>query len=529
MLKTHLLNQSTALNTVVLGANKLYEPVAATMGPRGHNVIIRKLGKRVLVTHDGVTVAKAVELNDPAEAASADIMREAALRLDAITGDGTTTVTVLAYKLLEAMARLVEEGANPMVLKLALEGLLPQVVAQIEAKTDKQITRAKLVQVATVAAGSKEIGTEIGRFIYSVGHNTPVLIGYSDDARTNIEVIKGFKIDSGPASQYLMDGVGTKVEIETPKVVVVDAKLRDKEDVLPILRMISGLDPAERKVLLVVSDISSDALKIMVVNRLKAFADIAVARVPEHIKGHTQYLQDVAIATGATVLSRNTGHSITDPHPDHMGSADRVIVSLTDTVIVGGHSIEEDLLRHLADLGALAKDTGTRKYAEDRLKTLRQQIVSVLVGGQTEAEAEERFFRYEDAVGATRAAARGGIVPGGGTLLYSIAASLPETPVAQALAEALRQPLKRVLSNAGIDYEPFHVNFNAGNGFDVLHPDDGIIDLVKRGILDPAQSELECVKTAVAVAGLLLTAGGMIIDEEIKRENQETQGSSSPN
>lgn len=517
-IKTKILTDSEPLDVLLSGAEKLYKAVSVTMGPRGQNVIFKKYGKKTGVTHDGVTVAKLVEINDPAEALGAELLREAAMKLDATTGDGTTTVVVLAYNILKEAAEHIKAGESPMKLKLALEALQPEIIAQIDAHTDKDVTLKKLIDVASVSAGDKAIGKAVAEVMFVAGKDTPIMLGFSDSTETTTEVIKGFKIDSGPASPYLMEGV--KLEIIGPKIIVVDAKLRDKDDVLPILKLTAPMPDLERRFLVVCSDIAGDALQYMIANRLKGFADLAVARVPQHINSHAEYLADLAVATGAKVLSRNGANKLSDPLLEHLGSADRVTVEPRETVIINGHPIPEDLNIRIEQLKQFKKDAKTkpeRKFAEDRLYTLEQKVVGIFVGGQSETEAEERHYRYEDAVGACRAALRGGVVPGGGTLLYDIGIKLiaSKETANNILGQSLIQPLQKVWSNAGVVSED---KIDVGQGIDVMNPEDGIIDLVERGIIDPAESEIECIKTAISIAGLLMTSGALIVDELEKED-----------
>ena len=530
MIQTRILTDGEPLDAILSGAEKLYKAVSTTMGPRGQNVIFKKYGHKVGVTHDGVTVAKLVEVNDAAESVGAELIREAAMKLDATTGDGTTTVTVLTYHILKEAAKYIKQGESPMALKLALDAHIAPIIAQIDAHTDKDVTLEKLAQVASVAAGDKEIGQAVAEVIFEAGAETPIILGFSESTETVSEVTKGFKIDSGPASPYLMEGAGIKLEIKEPYIIVADAKLRDKDDILPILKLTAELPDDKRRFLLVCSDIAGDALAYMVQNRLKGFADLAVARVPQHIQSHAEYLADLAVATGAKVLSRNTGDSIKAPKLEHFGSADKVTVEPRETVIVNGHAAEEDIAirrRELEAFGKEAKTKAARKFAKDRLMTLEQKVVGIFVGGQSETDAEERHYRYEDAVGASRAALRGGVVPGGGTLLYSIGKEMRGGVGAQrVLSQALKEPLCIVLENAGVNISLFEPDsILIGKGIDVMHPEDGLIDLVERGILDPAESEKECVRTAIAIAGLLITSGALIVDEKVSEdENQKNTG-----
>lgn len=522
MIQTKILTDDDPLDAVLAGAEKLYKAVSVTMGPRGRNVIFKMKDKRVGVTHDGVTVAKLVRSNLETEQPAIEIMQEAAKKLDATTGDGTTTVTVLTYHILKEAAKHIKDGESPMRLKLAIEALQDDIIKQIEAHTDKDVTLEKLQAVASVAAGSKEIGESVGKIVSEAGKDTPIMLGFSESDTTHAEVIDGFKIDSGAASHYLMEGAGVRLEINQPKVIVVDAKLRDKEDVGPILRLIAAQPQDQRDFLLVCSDIAGDALSLLVINHLKGFARIACARVPQHINSHSEYLSDVAVSCGAQVLSRNTGHTLREPSLDDFGACQKVTVEPRETVIIGGRSIKEDFntrLEQLKDLKENGKTSAARKFASDRLMTLEQKVISIFVGGQSETDAEERHYRYEDAVGACRAALRGGVVPGGGTLLYMCGLALlgkttavrkPLGVEGSVLSEALMAPLTTVLGNAGIKVPTV---IGIGRGVDVMHPEDGVIGLVERGILDPAESEIECVKTAIAVAGLLMSAGAEIVEE----------------
>lgn len=517
MIQTKILTDQEPLENILNGAEKLYKAVSVTMGPRGSNVIIRKAGGRTFVTHDGVTVAKSVKLNNDAEDVAAELLREAAVKLDSTTGDGTTTVTVLAYALLKGAAELVKNGHNAMQVNLALKSFETEIVDAIKAASKDVAFVQDLVDVATVSSGDKTIGAEVGKVVYDAGKDTPVVLGFSNSTDTTVEVIRGVRIDSGAASPYLLDE-GVKTIIESPHVIVCDAKLREKGDVLPILEAISRLDSHD--FVLVTSDIAGDALGIMIMNKMRNFGNIAIARVPASITSQTEYLADIALATGATVLVRNGAHSIATPTPDDFGSAESVIVRPLETIIVNGGSSEEDLNARVAMLTEVAKtatEKATKTFIKQRLKFLSQKLVSIHVGGQSETEAEERHYRYEDAIGACQAALRHGIVPGGGTVLYAIGSGLNGV-----LHDALQAPLKHVLSNAGIAVPD---GIHAGWGIDVMNPENGCVDLVHEGIVDPTESEIECVKTAITIAGLLLTSGALIVDEvtETPRYDISTQ------
>lgn len=514
-MKTRLLLDNEPLDNLVNGAEKLFKAVSTTMGPRGNNVIFRKDGMRTGVTHDGVTVAKAVKLDDPAEDVGADLLREAAMKLDATTGDGTTTVTVLSFAILKQAAAAIRNGSSPMVLRLGIEEEAKEAIKMVEDTVKKDPTKEDIINVATVASGDKAIGKEVGELVYDAGFNTPVILDFSENEETYSEVIDGFKINKGPASNYLIDGNGIRNEINEPMVIIVDSMLQTKDDVIPILKVMAQVPDDQRKFLLVAKDIRGDALSIVVLNALKGFAKTAVVTVPGYIRNPSLYLQDLAIATGAHVLSPNTGRPVSDISQDDIGSALKVIVELDATTVVKGGANKEELKAHIAKLG---ETTNSRvdKLNKDRLLTLEQKVISISVGGNNETEATEKHYRYEDAVGAARAALKNGVLPGGGTVLYQVGMVLGDT----ILGRALREPLRVVYSNAGIVVPQ---GITSGHGINVMKPEEGIIDLAADGILDPAQSETECIKTAVSIATLLMTSGAMIVDvaEEKKDETQQ--------
>jgi chaperonin GroEL len=513
--RTHLLTDDAPLAKVLSGAAKVAKSVSVTLGPKGRNVIIRKAGFKAFMTHDGVTVAQAITLNDPTEDAVADLMKEAASNMEALTGDGTTTVTALTNAMLVGAAAEIRNGKNAMQVKRELEDLGEQAVTLIKEHVKDEVTEDELIKVATISSANAAIGKEIGEAVFKAGKDTPIILGMSESTETTIEVIKGIRISSGSASPYLFNEGAVKHEIEKPFIVVVDAVLRDREDVLPILQAINEVDPQDKKFLIVATDISSNALSLLIINKQRNFADISAVRVPSSINAPSQYLNDIAVSTGAKVLSRNTGNPLDRTSVEHFGRAEGVRIDLTETLIVGGEPDKHEFGMHKAQLDQIVKNgksEAERKFAKDRLTILSQQVLSIYVGGQSESEAEEKHYRYEDAVGAARSALRGGIVPGGGVMLALIGNDLKW--------DALRVPYETVLYNAGLNTNDYTITY--GNGVDVMHPEDGVIDLYERGILDPAESEIEAVKTAVSIAGLLLTTGATVV-EEIVHESSEPQ------
>lgn len=518
-IETKILSDQETLEAVYSGAKLLYDAVGVTLGPTGKNVLFQKLHKKPGLTHDGVTVAQLVSSNDPAEQVALEIMREAALKQDSVIGDGTTTVTVLTYAVLnEAIAAMRGMGINPMVLKRELDALLPSLIKDIEALVEKDVDLETTINVATVAAGDKEIGKTVGEVVFEAGANTPILLNFSDSDETYAETIRGIRLEGGPASPYLLQE--SKETIANPFIFVVDAKLRQRDDVLPLLRTMSQFPEDQRNFLVICNDIAGDALSYMVANKVNGFANIAVSRVSSEIKNKSVYLSDIALMCNATVIAPNTPNNLRDHSADCAGRAKEVIVSLTDTIIVEGQGVEEDVAGRREELATAhkeAKTKGERSFLKERLKMLEQKVISIYVGGKSASDAEERHYRFEDAVGAARAALYGGVVPGGGTLLFHVGETMKQDTTAEkVVSAALKLPLRKVMSNAGIDISEHEISL--GKGINVLKPENGVVDLWEEGIIDPAKSEIESVKTAVTVAGLLITSGALIVDMEVHDE-----------
>ena len=516
MFYTDISTDKEALDVVSRGVEKLYGAVAVTLGPRGRNVVIRKHNARTAVTHDGVTVARSIKLQNKGEEAAAEVLREAASKMEAVTGDGTTTVTVLTHHILKNMRK---SKINPMALQGYLRDMEEYIVEKIKdcrIKPDWQT----VVDAASVAAGSTDVGRDVGDLIYNAGHKTPVVLGFSDTEETIIEEIDGIKIPSGAASPYLQDPSGAPVELEGGLMVaIVDAKLRDKAEIIPLLSLLAGIPAEDRRILIVATDISGDALALCVMNKLKGFAQIAVARVPYGIHSPTEYLSDIALATGATLLSTNTDASIKQPTMEHLGRADRVVVSQGETLIVGGKHNEKDMAKRKASLEKIesTKAGMAKKFAQDRLATLNQKVISIMVGGVSGTEAEEKHYRYDDSIGAAKATMRSGAVPGGGTLLYTIGKTLPNNKLNKLFAKALKAPLETILGNAGVRVPR---GIGIGLGVDVRAPEMGLVNLVGQGIVDPMESEIECVRTAISAAALLLTTGAVVTDEVVDEKTE---------
>lgn len=499
-------DQTEPIDALLAGAEKLYKVVSTTMGPMGNNVIFRKAGKKAGITHDGVTVAKFVTLNDAAEETGAEILREAAMKMEDITGDGTTTVTVLAYEILKEARDRISKGENPMQLRKALTKDVTTVIAELRELVRKDISKKQAIQVATISAGDYDIGQEVGNVIYEEGFDTPVIVDIHDEQTTQIEKISGFKVGAGTASTYLLDGL--RNELDDPYIAVVDGTLQQKEDILPLLQLISQLPPDEKQISIIASKVLGDALSVLAVNKVKGFANISVTVVPDTVKNKGLFLKDLAKSCGAEVMT-NDNISFYSPTLEYLGRAKKVIAELDETTIIEGHSV--GLQEYIDELEDNSLSVEVREFNKQRVAKLNQKVVTIHVGAPTYTDAEEQKYRYDDAVGATRAALRFGILAGGGSALKYVSQTLPE---ASLLKNALQAPMAKVLSNAGLK-APDSVKY--GEGIDATGTGT-VVDMFKAGIIDPSQSEIECVHTAASVAGLLMTSGAIVVDEEDKNE-----------
>lgn len=531
-IRTDILTGEDPLDVILAATEMLYKPIAASMGPKGRYTLYRQYGRGVGTTNDGVTISKLVRSNDDAEDAVIDYMRAAILELETLIADSTTTGFVLTREILREAITQIKKGENPIRLAAALQALEPDIIEFINKSTDRDVTYQKLIDIATTSAKDSVIGEQVAKTVWDTGEETPIVLGFSDSTETSSEVIDGFKIDSGPSSsEFIRSGVST--EILDPYIVVVDAKLRDKEDILPMLRISAQLPETDRKMLFVVSDIAGDALQFLIANHTKGFGEIACARVPQSIQSHTEYLSDLALSCGAKLISRDGETTIRNVTLDDFGRAQKVTVQPTETVIVNGQRIKEDFDTHIASLKGMKKDHKTkagRKFASDRLKLLDQKVISIFVGGQNSKDAEKRHYAYEDALGASRTALRGGTVPGGGTLLYTVGSYLFNngSKAENILTKALQAPIKCILDNAGFSYKKKWYQKRGlldsvvtGFGFDMTHPEDGFVNLVERGIVDPAESEIQSVRTAMNVAINLITIGSEIVERKTDDVEQQ--------
>ncbi len=516
---------------VLAGAKELYEAVRVTMGPKGRNVVVSKSYGGPTVTHDGVTVAKAVEI--PARddetlgrGVGAELVKQAASKTNDTVGDGTTTATVLTYHILNEANKLIAAGHNPMDLKKGLDAAAANVLGGVEGVTEKIVgNRQKVAQVATVSAGDPEIGELIADVIEAVGQDGTVTVEQSQSLGLEKEIVEGFKIDRGYVSAYMVtDPARMEASYEKPLIMITDKKISSIQDILPLLEKIA--QSGKKELVIIAEDVDGEALATLVLNRLKGVFNTLAIKAPAFGDRRKAILQDIAVLTGATVISDEQGVSFENATLEVLGEARKVIAGKDDTTIIEGRGKFQDIDSRIKEIRAQIENASSeydKENLEKRLAALAGKVAVIKVGGATETEIEEKKFRVDDAVNATKAAVAEGIVPGGGVTLVDLSKKLSVEPTKIGSSEeaghlvlkrALVQPFRELMGNAGLNPDeklPQVLAGKGGQGFDVT--DAGtLIDLKSKGIVDPAKVVREAVQNAVSIAGTAMTMGSLIVE-----------------
>jgi chaperonin GroEL len=516
---------------VLAGAKDLYDAVRVTMGPKGRNVVVSKSYGGPTVTHDGVTVAKAVELpvrddETLGRGVGAELVKQAASKTNDTVGDGTTTATVLTYHILNEANKLIAAGHNPMDLRKGLDAAAGIVLSGVDGVTEKiSGNRQKVAQVATVSAGDPEIGELIADVIEAVGQDGTVTVEQSQSLGLEKEIVEGFKIDRGYVSAYMVtDAARMEASYEKPLILVTDKKISSIQDILPLLEKIA--QGGKKELVIVAEDVEGEALATLVLNRLKGVFNTLAIKAPAFGDRRKAILQDIAVLTGATVITEEQGITFENATLDMLGSARKVIAGKDDTTIIEGYGTPKQVESRIAEIRAQIENATSeydKENLEKRLAALAGKVAVIKVGGATETEIEEKKFRVDDAVAATKAAVAEGIVPGGGVTLVDLSKKLTVEPTRIGSSEeaghlvlkrSLVQPFRELMSNAGLNPDeklPLVLAGKGGQGFDV-NSADTLVDLKAKGIVDPAKVTREAVQNAVSIAGTAMTMGSLIVE-----------------
>ncbi len=529
-----------ARKRVLAGAEILYNAVKTTMGPKGRNVVISKSYGAPTVTHDGVTVAKGVELGDADDETlgykvGAELIKQAATKMNDVAGDGTTTVTVLTYHILNEANKLIAAGHNPMLLRKGLEAAAHDVLAQLDGmREDIEGKKGRIAEVATISAGDKEIGDLIAEVMDEVGRDGVVTVEEGQGLALESEVVNGFTFDKGFVSPYMVtDTARMEAVYDKPAVLVTDKKISSIQEFLPMLEQLA--QSGKKDLVIVAEDVDGEALGTLILNRLKGVFNTVAIKAPAFGDRRKDMLEDIAILTGAQVISDELGVTFENATLEMIGSARKVIVGKDETTIIEGAGSAQAVQARIKQLDAQSK-AATSDYDRDnydkRRAALSGKVAVIKVGGATETEIEEKKFRVDDAVAAVKAALAEGVVPGGGVTLINlaellrieltgkgrIAKLLGDDPSTQAgatlLYKAMEQPFRILLTNAGLNADEWLPQVRAakpGFGVNVNNPST-LVDLKASGVVDPARVTKEALQNAVSIAGTSMTMGALVVE-----------------
>ena len=526
----HLFYDEDARRRVLGGAQILYNAVKTTMGPKGNNVVVGKGYGAPTVTHDGVTVAKNIDLEDANDETlgykvGAELIKQAANKMNDVAGDGTTTVTVLTYHILNEANKLIAAGHNPMLLRKGLEAAAHDVLAKLEAMSeDIAGKKGRVAEVATISAGDAEIGKLIADVMEAIGKDGVVTVEEGQGLALEKEVVEGFTFDRGFVSAYMVTDTGRMEAVyDKPAIVVTEKKVSSIQEFLPLLEKLA--QSGKKDLVLIAEDVDGEALGTLILNRLKGVFNTVAIKAPAFGDRRKDVLRDIAILTGAEVITDDRGMTFENVGLEVVGSARKVIVTKDETTIIEGGGTQPELHARIKQISQQA-DAATSEYDKENLEKRRAalsgKVAVIKVGGATETEIEEKKFRVDDAVHAVKAALAEGVVPGGGvTLINLTSAVVPATTDDSSmvagralLVKALEQPFRILLTNAGLNADewlPQVKAAKAGQGVNVSDPKK-LVDLKAAGIVDPTRVTKEAVQNAVSIAGTAMTMGALVVD-----------------
>lgn len=524
---------------VLAGAKILYNAVKTTMGPKGRNVVIGKSYGGPSVTHDGVTVAKSIDIDEADDETlgfkvGAELIKQAANKMNDVAGDGTTTVTVLTYHILNEANKLIAASHNPMLLRKGLERAASEIIKELgKLADDIRGDKKRIAEVATISAGDEAIGKLIADVMEKIGPNGVVTVEEGRGLELESEVVEGFTVQRGFVSPYMVtDAKRMEAVYDKPAIVVTDKKVSSAQEFVPLLEMIA--QSGKKDLVLIADDVDGEALSLLVLNRLKGAFNTLAIKAPSD----KDVLYDIAALVGAKVITEDTGMTFDNVGSDVIGSARKVIATKDLTTIVEGEGSKAAVSARVDQI-ELEVDNATSDYTKKNLQkrhaALTGEVAVIKVGGATETEIEEKKYRVDDAVAAVKAALAEGIVPGGGVTLVNLACGYKHSNSKDAsvlagedlLIHALEQPFRILLSNSGLNADewlPQVKKAKAGQGINVNHPNE-LLDLKSAGVVDPVRVTKEALQNAASIAGTAMTMGALVVDLPEK----ETPGAAMPN
>jgi len=512
-----------ARNGLKAGVDKLSNAVRITLGPRGRNVVIEKKFGSPTITKDGVTVAKEIELEDKLENIGAQMLREVASKTSDVAGDGTTTATVLAQSIIAEGIKNVTAGANPMSIKRGIDAATVKIVEELKKqKQDVGSDFEKVAQVATISANQdKEIGRKIAEAMEKVGKDGVITVEDSKTAETYLEFVEGMQFDRGYLSPYFVtNSDNMEAELDEPYILIYDKKISNMKDLMPILEKVVQTG---KSVMIIAEDIEGEALATLVVNKLRGTFKVLAVKAPGFGDRRKAMLEDIAVLTGATVVSEEQGYKLENATLDYLGTCKRIVSDKDDTTIVGGSGEIKMIKARINEIKVQIDKTTSdydREKLQERLAKLSGGVAVLYAGAPTEIEMKEKKARVEDALHATRAAIEEGIVPGGGVALLRCIKGLDDVKVSEnqmvgvnIMRRALEEPIRQIVANAGA--EPSIVVNNVANGKGDYGYDARLneyVNMFKSGIIDPTKVARVAIENAASIAGLLLTTEAAVTE-----------------
>jgi chaperonin GroEL len=513
-----------ARERVLGGARSLYNAVKVTFGPKGRNVVLSRSYGAPTVTHDGVTVAEGIDLEETDETlgykTGAELIKQAASKLNKAAGDGTTTVTVLTYNILAEANKLIAAGHNPMELRRGIEEAGAEIVKSLDKIAEKvDNDSAKVAEVATISAGDAEIGKMIADVIGKIGKDGVVTVEQGQGLAMESDVVEGFSFDKGFISTFFAtDPVRQEAVYDKPAVLVTDKKVSSVQELVPILEKMAAA--GMKDLVLIADEVEGEALSVLVLNKLKGVFNTLALKAPSFGDRRKEILEDIAAVTGATLVSSERGMKLDEVGLEVLGSARKVVATKDETTIIEGGGKPADVKKRIevvrAQAGSATSDYEKSQF-DARVASLLGKVAVIKVGGATETEIAEKKFRVDDAVAATKAALSEGIVAGGGVTLVNLANALDDKGDAgrKILKNALLSPFVQITENAGLNSQALLAEVGkakAGFGVNVMTPEKGIVDLKKDGVVDPVKVTKEAVLNSVSIAATAITMGALVVE-----------------
>ncbi len=522
-----LKSNDDARKALEVGIDKLADTVKVTLGPKGRNVVLERKYGAPLITNDGVTIAKEIELEDPFENMGAALVREVSTKTNDVAGDGTTTATVLAQAMIHEGQRNLAAGANPVVMRKGMAKAVDVAVEAVKANAKKVSGTADIARVATVSSGDETIGSLIAEAMEKVSNDGVITVEESKTADTYSEIVEGMMFDRGYITPYMVtDTDKMEAVMDDAFVLITDQKISMIQDLVPLLE---GIMKSGRKLVIIAEDVEGEALSTLIVNRLRGTLNVVAVKAPGFGDRRKEMLQDIATLTGGTVISADVGYELKDASIELLGHARQIKVDKENTIIVGGDGNSEDIAARVKQIRAQIETTTSdydREKLQERLAKLAGGVAVIKVGAATETEMKEKKLRIEDALNATRAAVEEGIVPGGGTIFVDAIPAVEalmekvegdEKTGVKIIAKALEAPIKQIAANAGLDGSVIleniksHAKEQSAYGFDAYK--EVYCDMIESGIVDPAKVTRSALQNAASVASMVLTTESVVADK----------------